>query len=79
MQYCTERHRHTCGVDLHGRKLYLCVLDPGREIVLHRRVDCDEEKLLRALAPYREDLVRPIMVHDRPRTPGVAYDARPQE
>ena len=36
MQYYTERHRHTCGVDLHGRNLYLCVLDPDREIVLHR-------------------------------------------
>jgi transposase len=57
MEYYTERHRHTCGVDLHGRNLYLCVLDPDREIVLHRRVDCDEGKLLRALAPYREDLV----------------------
>ena len=57
MQYYIERHGFTCGVDLHGRNLYLCVLDPDRKIVLHRRVDCDEEKLLRALAPYREDLV----------------------
>ena len=23
MQYYTERHRHTCGVDLHGRNLYV--------------------------------------------------------
>ena len=53
MQYYTERHIHTCGVDLHGRNLYLCVLDPDREIVLHRRVDGDEEKLLRA---YVQDL-----------------------
>lgn len=57
MQYYTERHRHTCGVDLHGRNLYLCVVDDDRQIMLHRRVDCDEKKLLRALAPYREDLV----------------------
>ena len=57
MQYYTERHRHTCGVDLHGRNLYLCVLDPDREIVLHQRIDCNERKLLRALAPFREDLV----------------------
>ena len=34
MQYYTERHRHTCGVDLHRRSLYLCVLDQDREIVL---------------------------------------------
>jgi transposase len=33
------------------------MLDEDREIVLHRRVDCDERKLDRALAPYREDLV----------------------
>ena len=32
-------------MDLHGRNLYLCVLDADREIVLHRRVDCDEKKL----------------------------------
>ena len=38
MQYYTERHGYTCGADLHGRNLYLCVLDPDREIVLHRRV-----------------------------------------
>ena len=57
MQYYIEKHRHTCGVDLHGRNLYLCVLDQDRQIVLHRRVDCDEERLLRALAPYRDDLV----------------------
>jgi hypothetical protein len=44
-------------VDLHGRNLYLCVLDPDRQIVLHRRVVCDEKKLLRMLEPYREDLV----------------------
>lgn len=54
MQDSTERHRHTCGVDLHGRNLYLCVLDQDRQNVLHRRLDCDEEKLLRSsCAPIR--------------------------
>jgi transposase len=57
MQYYIEKHRHTCGVDLHGRNLYLCVLDEDRQVVLHRRVGCDEEQLLRLLAPYRDDLV----------------------
>ncbi len=54
MQYYTERHRHTCGVDLHGRNLYLCVLDPNREIVLHRRIDSLENSFELA---YRETLV----------------------
>ena len=65
MQYYTERHRHTCGVDLHGRNLYLCVLDPYRKIALHRRVDCDEEKLLKALGILAAKLARSVyyMLH----------------
>jgi hypothetical protein len=57
MRFYTERHGHTCRAVLGGRNLSLCMLDPDRQIVLHRRIDCDGEKLLRALAPYREDLV----------------------
>jgi hypothetical protein len=48
MQYYTERHRHTCGVDLHGRNLYLCVLDPDRKIVLHRNTPFDMDRFVRA-------------------------------
>jgi transposase len=57
MQYYIEKHRHTCGADLHGRNLYLCILDPDRKKLLHRRVPCDPERLLLVLAPFREDLV----------------------
>ena len=48
MQYYINKHRHTCGVDLHGKNLYLCMLDPDRKILLHRRVPCDSERLLSA-------------------------------
>jgi transposase len=57
MQYYIEKHRHTCGADLHGRNVYLCILDQDREVLLHRRVSCDEKRLLAILEPYREDLV----------------------
>ena len=57
MRYYIENHRHTCGADLHGRNLYLCILDPERNVLLHRRVSCDEDRLLAMLEPFRDDLI----------------------
>ncbi len=57
MGYYLETHRHTCGADLHGNNLYLCVLDLEGKVLFHRRVSCDETKLLSAVAPFRDDLV----------------------
>ena len=57
MQYYINKHRHTCGVDLHGKNLYLCMLDPDRRILLHRRVPCDAERLLTELKPFCDDLI----------------------
>lgn len=57
MRFYTEKHQHTCGADLHGRNLYLCILDPDRQVLLHRRVPCDPQRLLATLEPFRDDLV----------------------
>jgi len=27
MRFYTKRHKHTCGIDLHARTMYLCILD----------------------------------------------------
>ena len=57
MRFYTQQHRHYCGIDLHARSLYLCILDQAGKTLLHRKLDCDREQLLRALKPYRKDLV----------------------
>ena len=57
MRFYTGQHCHYCGVDLHARTMYVCVLDQAGEVVLHRRLACEREAFLKALAPYREDLV----------------------
>lgn len=89
MRYYIEKHRHTCGADLHGRNLYLCILDPDRQVLLHRRVPCDPERLLAALGPFREDLIIGVECmfkwywladfcaeHDIPFVLGHAFDMR---
>ena len=56
MRFYTRQHRHYCGIDLHARSLYVCILDSAGKVLLHRQLPCDREKVLAALKPYREDL-----------------------
>src|SRR3990172_2180911 len=57
MRFYTRQHKHSCGIDLHARTMYLCVLDPTGAVLLHRNIPCDPIIFLQAIAPYREDLV----------------------
>jgi transposase len=57
MRFYTQRHKFYCGIDLHARTMYLCILNQAGEIVLHRQMKAAPEPFLKAIAPYRDDLV----------------------
>jgi transposase len=57
MRFYTEQHQHYCGIDLHARTLYLCILDAGGNVLLHKNLPCDRARFLEAIKPFREDLV----------------------
>ena len=38
MRFYTSAHRFYCGVDLHARSMYLCILDQAGTIVVHEEV-----------------------------------------
>jgi transposase len=58
MRFFTDQHRYYCGIDLHARTMYLCILDhDSGTIVLHRNLRTEPDRFLRAIEPYREDLV----------------------
>ena len=57
MRFYTETHTHCCGIDLHARTMYLCILDREGEILLHKNIKCRPEDFLSAVAPFRDDLV----------------------
>jgi transposase len=57
MRFYTKTHQHYCGIDLHAKTMYLCILDRDGQVLLHRNVRCEPEAFLRAIAPYREGLV----------------------
>jgi len=53
----TGRHRFYCGVDLHARSLFVCVLDQDGQVRFHQNLAAEPDQLLAALEPFREDLV----------------------
>ena len=57
MRFYTRQHVHYCGIDLHARSLYLCILDQEGKTLVHKKLPCERELLTKALAPYRKDLV----------------------
>ena len=57
MRFYTQQHRYYCGIDLHARSIYLCIMDQAGEILLHRNMRANPNSFLKAVAPYREDLV----------------------
>ena len=57
MRFYNRQHRHYCGIDLHVKTMYLCILDSGGQVVLHRNVPSTPAALRGTVAPYRDDLV----------------------
>jgi transposase len=57
MRFYTKQHQYYCGIDLHARTMYLCVLNQAGEILVHRNLKAAPEPFLKSVAPYREDLV----------------------
>lgn len=57
MRFYTTTHNHYCGIDLHAKTMYLCILDREGEIVLHKNMRSRPEEFLAAVEPFRDDLV----------------------
>ena len=57
MRFYTKQHPFYCGIDLHARTMYVCILSQDGEIVLHRNMPARPDALFKAIAPYRDDMV----------------------
>ena len=57
MQFYTKTHEHYCGIDLHAKTMYLCILDREGQVLLHQNRKSCPEDFLAATQPYRDDLV----------------------
>jgi hypothetical protein len=57
MRFYTQQHQFYGGIDLHARTMSLCLLNQDGAIRLHHHMKTAPEPFLKAIAPYREDLV----------------------
>lgn len=57
MKFYPKQHGYTCGIDLHARSLYVCILDAAGNIVVHKQVKAAPNALLKLITPYQSDLV----------------------
>jgi transposase len=57
MNFYTRQHKHYCGIDLHAKAMYVCILDQNGTKLVHKNLPTTPEAFLRVIAPYRDDLV----------------------
>jgi transposase len=57
MRLYQAQHQAYCGVDLHARSMYVCVLDPQGKVLLHKDLPAEPGAFLNAVAAYRDGLV----------------------
>jgi len=57
MRFYQQQHPFYCGIDLHAKSLYVCILAHDGEIVVHQNIAARPDAFLRLIRPYREGLV----------------------
>lgn len=57
MRFYNQQHNYYCGIDLHARILYVCILDSLGNKVLHKKIEADPDALLELLTPYQDNIV----------------------
>ena len=57
MRFYQQQHAFYCGVDLHAKTLYVCILGHDGEIHVHQKIPARPDTFLKLIRPYREGLV----------------------
>ena len=57
LSFYQTQHLFYYGVDLHTTNMYLCVIDAEGAVKLHRNVKTKPEAFLKAIQPFRQDVV----------------------
>ena len=57
MKFYTKPHKYYCGIDLHARSMYICILDSNGLVKCHKNVKTSPDALMKAIQPYLDGLV----------------------
>ena len=57
MQFYNNSHPYYCGIDLHAKTLYVCILDDQGDTVIHKNIKSCPDTLMSLLKPYIGNVV----------------------
>jgi len=56
MRFYTGQHQYYCGIDLHTKNMYVCILDQAGKILVHKNLTTSPQALLQILEPFQPDV-----------------------
>ena len=56
MRFYNQQHKYYCGIDLHARKMYVCILNAKGKVVVHQNIKTDPEAFFELIFPYIDDI-----------------------
>ena len=57
MRFCDQQHRYHCGIDLHARKMTVCILDRQGKTKVQKNIQTDPEQFFEIIFPFLDDIV----------------------
>jgi len=57
MRFYNRPHTYYCGIDLHVKTMYVCILDSAGQVLVHRNMPSTPAAFIEVVAPYRDGLV----------------------
>jgi hypothetical protein len=56
MHFYTQQHQYYCGIDLHTKYMYVCIIDQQANILIHKNIPRNPDILFKVLHPYLGNL-----------------------
>ena len=56
MRFYTQQHQFYCGIDLHARTMYVCIMNQAGTIIVHKNIPSKPDSFLRIIEPYKPDI-----------------------
>ena len=57
MRFYTKQHNYYCGIDLHTKNMYVCILNQAGNLLVHKNIKTSPQSLERIIKPYQKDMV----------------------
>lgn len=57
MRFYSKLHKHYCGVDIHAKTMYVCIIDQEARIIKQKNIKSNPAAFMKAIDKYRDDIV----------------------